>query len=116
MGHSPRTHTCKKTSSRVLTTIVFIHRLHQRVEPGVEQNVHPRCRWGGLQSAAAGGHQGRPAPFLPTERCPGCLSCFARVLDLLAKELLEVLGQHTWRTSFDNLADLGSEANAAEAR
>ena len=53
---------------------------------------------------------------LPTERCPGCLSCFARILDLLAKELLEVLGQHTWRTSFDNLAYLGSEANAAEAR
>ena len=57
-----------------------------------------------------------PAPFLPTERCPGCLSRFDRVLDLLAKEPLEVLGQHTWRTSFDNLAYLGSEANAAEAR
>ena len=56
------------------------------------------------------------AHLLPTERCPGCLSCFARILDLLAKELLEVLGQHTWRTSFDNLAYLGSEANAAEAR
>ena len=53
---------------------------------------------------------------LPTERCPGCLSCFARILDLLAKELLEVLGQHTWRTSFDNLANLGRKANAAEAR
>ena len=53
---------------------------------------------------------------LPAERCPGCLSCFARILDLLAKELLEVLGQHTWRTSFDNLAYLGVEANAAEAR
>ena len=53
---------------------------------------------------------------LPTEHCPGFLSCFARNLDLLAKEPLEVLGQHTWRTSFDNLAYLGSEANAAEAR
>ena len=54
-----------------------------------------------------------PAPLLPTERCPGCPSCFARVVDLLAKELLEVLGQHTWRTSFDNLVYLGIEANAA---
>ena len=54
--------------------------------------------------------------LLPTKRCSGCLSCFVRVLDLLAKELLEVLGQHAWRTSFDNLADLGTEANAAEAR
>ena len=53
---------------------------------------------------------------LPTQRCLGCLSCFARVLYLLAKELLEVLGQITWRTSFDNLAYLGIEANAAEAR
>ena len=53
---------------------------------------------------------------LPTERCPGCLSCFARTLDLLAKELLEVLGQHTWWISFDNLADLDIEANATEAR
>ena len=33
---------------------------------------------------------------LPTQRCPGCLSCFARILDLLAKELLEVVGQHSW--------------------
>ena len=53
---------------------------------------------------------------LPTERYLGCLSCFARVLYLLAKEHLEVLGQITWRTSFDNLAYLGIEANAAEAR
>ena len=53
---------------------------------------------------------------LPTKRCLGCLSCFARIHDLLAKELLEVLGQHTWPTSFDNLAYLSSEANAAEAR
>ena len=28
---------------------------------------------------------------LPTQRCPGCFSCFARILDLLAKKLLEVL-------------------------
>ena len=53
---------------------------------------------------------------LPTQRCPGCFSCFGRVPDIFAKEALEILGQHTWRTSFDNIADIGSEANAAEAR
>ena len=58
------------------------------------------------------------APYtqLPTQRYPGCLCCLARVLDLLSKELLEVLGQITWRTYFDNLAYLGIQANAAEAR
>ena len=35
---------------------------------------------------------------------------------IFAKEPFEVLGQHTWRTSFDNLAYLSSEANAAAAR
>ena len=53
---------------------------------------------------------------LPTERSPGCLSCFARILNRFSKELLEVLGQHIWRASFDNLAYLGIEANAAETR
>ena len=57
-----------------------------------------------------------PAPLLPTESCPGCPSCFARVVDLRAKKLLEVVGQHTWRTPFDNLANLGRKANAAEGR
>ena len=57
-----------------------------------------------------------PALLLPTERCPGSLSCLPRILDLLAKLLLEVLGQHIWRTSFDNLAYLGIETIAAEAR
>ena len=58
------------------------------------------------------------APYtqLPTQRYLGCLSCLACIFDLLAKEPLEVLGQITWRTSFDNLAYLGIEANAAEAR
>ena len=36
--------------------------------------------------------------------------------DVRAKKLLEVVGQHTWRTPFDNLANLGRKANAAEAR
>ena len=57
-----------------------------------------------------------PAALLPTELCPGCPSCFARVVDLRAKKLLEVVGQHTWRAPFDNLANLGRKANAAEAR
>ena len=39
MSHSPRTHTGKKKPSRVLTTTVFIHHMHQSVEPSVEQDV-----------------------------------------------------------------------------
>ena len=58
----------------------------------------------------------RRVGVLPTQRCPSCFSCSVRVVDLLAKELLEVLGQHIWRISFDYLADFGVEANAAEAR
>ena len=58
----------------------------------------------------------RPSTVIPTERCSGCPSCFARVVDLRAKKLLEVVGQHTWRTPFDNFANLGRKANAAEAR
>ena len=53
---------------------------------------------------------------MPAERFSGRSRRCACVLNLLAEESLEVLGQHTWCTSFDNLADLGSEANAAEAR
>ena len=58
----------------------------------------------------------RRVGVLPTQRCPSCFSCSVRVVDLLAKELLEVIGQHTWRTSLDNLAYLVVEANAAERR
>ena len=57
----------------------------------------------------------RRVGVLPTQRCPSCFSCSVRVVDLLAKELLEVLRQHTWWTSYDKLADLGTETNAAEA-
>ena len=38
MGHSLRTHTGKKKPSKVLTTTVSIHQMHQSIEPSVQQD------------------------------------------------------------------------------